>query len=85
MHLTMSHDLDASMERCWKMFVDPQSHIAKFTAMGHREIEIIECETSDDRIRLVIERLVDADIPSFARRVFQPTNRVRSVDEVYDK
>ena len=81
MHLTMSHDLDASIEKCWRMFVDPRSHIAKFTEMGHREIEIVECEATDDRIHLVIERLVDADIPPFARRVFQPTSRVRSVDD----
>ncbi len=81
MNLTMSHDLEATIDRCWSMFADPQSHVAKFTAMGHRELEVVEFDSSDDHIRLVIERLVDADIPSFARRVFQPTNLVRSVDE----
>ena len=46
-----------------------------YTAMGHRELRVVECERDDDRLRVVIDRLVDVDVPSFARRVFQPTNQ----------
>lgn len=81
MRVTRVHEFDAPIDACWEMFHDPDSHVAKFTAMGHRELEVAECDISDDRLRMVIDRLVDVDVPSFARRVFQPTNRVRSVDE----
>ncbi len=72
---------DAPIAACWEMFHDPDSHAAKFTAMGHRELEVVEVDVSEDRLRIVIDRLVDVDVPSFARKVFQPTNRVRSIDE----
>jgi hypothetical protein len=72
---------DAPVAACWAMFHDPDSHAAKFTAMGHRDLEVVEVDVSEDRLRIVIDRLVDVDVPSFARKVFQPTNRVRSIDE----
>lgn len=67
------------------MVHDPDSHVAKFAAMGHREIEVVDCEVDDDRLRIVIDRLVDVEVPSFARKVIRPTNRVRSVDEWHRK
>lgn len=79
--MSRTHDFEATIDRCWAMFHDPLSHVAKFSAMGHRELEVVETEVDDDRLRIVIDRLVDVDVPSFARKVFQPTNRVRSVDE----
>lgn len=85
MRVTGSTELNASIEDCWAMFLDPQSHVQKFAAMGHREIEIVECDADDDHIRLVIDRLVDLDLPSFARKMFHPTNHVRSTDEWFRK
>lgn len=81
MRVHRSHEFDASIDACWAMFDDPESHVAKFTAMGHRELEVVEVEADEDHLRIVIDRLVDVEVPSFARKVFQPTNRVRSVDE----
>jgi len=81
MDITRTHTFDHPLEVCWSMFHDPASHVAKFEAMGHREIELISSEVTDDSIELVIERLVDVDVPGFAKRVIQPTNLLRSVDE----
>jgi hypothetical protein len=81
MKVTRTHEFAAPIDRCWAMFHDPDSHVAKFTAMGHRDVQIVECDRSDDRLHLVIERMVDVDVPGFARKVIQPSNRLRSVDE----
>jgi hypothetical protein len=81
MLVSRTHLFDAPIAECWTMFQDPDSHVAKFTAMGHRELSVVECDRDDDRLHLVIDRLVDVEVPSFARRVFQPTNQLRSVDE----
>ena len=66
------------------MFRDPRSHVAKFEAMGHRELEVLEEEQTDNSLRLVIQRLVDVEVPGFARKVVQPTNLLRSTDEWRD-
>jgi hypothetical protein len=81
MKVTRTHEFAASIDRCWEMFHDPDSHVAKFTAMGHRDLEILECEADDDLLHLVIERMVDVDVPGFARKVIKPSNRLRSVDD----
>jgi hypothetical protein len=74
------HTFEAPIAQVWAMFHDPASHLAKFTAMGHRELEVIRQELTDDRLRMTISRLVDTDLPGFAKRVLKPTNTVVSVD-----
>lgn len=81
MLVSRTHVLDAPIDACWAMLHSPDSHVAKFAAMGHRELQVVDCELEEDRLRIVIERLVDVEVPAFARKVIQPTNRVRSVDE----
>lgn len=81
MLVSRTHTFDAPIDQCWAMLRDPDSHVAKFTAMGHRELQVVESSGDDDHLHLVIDRLVDVDVPSFARRVFQPTNRLRSTDD----
>jgi hypothetical protein len=80
MEITEVHTFNHPVDECWAMFSDPASHVAKFEAMGHRDLEVIEEERSDTSLRMVIERLVDVEVPSFARKVIKPTNRLRSVD-----
>lgn len=80
MEITREHVFDHPIEKCWAMFHDPASHVAKFTAMGHRDLEVIEEKTTEDSLRMVIERVVDVDVPGFAKKVIKPTNLVRSTD-----
>jgi uncharacterized protein YndB with AHSA1/START domain len=84
MEITKTHTFDHPIEKCWEMFHDPDSHVAKFEAMGHRDLEVIETERSDTSLKMVIERLVDVDVPSFARKVIKPTNLLRSTDRWSD-
>ena len=81
MLVTRTHLFAAPLDECWAMFSDPDSHVEKFTSMGHRELRVAECERDDTHLRLVIDRLVDVDVPSFAKKVLRPTNQLRSVDE----
>lgn len=81
MDLRATHIFDAPIDRVWAMFCDVDAHVAKFTHMGHRDIEVLEHEADADHVRVVITRLVDVDLPGFAKKVLKPTNTVVSTDE----
>lgn len=80
MQFTDEHLFAASLDDVWTMFRDPASHVRKFTRMGHRDIEVLESTGDDDAFHLVVRRLVDVDLPGFAKRVLKPTNTVTTTD-----
>lgn len=48
---------------------------AKYEAIGHRGLELIERTVGDDgSITFVTKRVVPVDVPGFAKRVLRPTN-----------
>lgn len=75
------HVYDAPIDQVWAMYRDPAAHVAKFERLGHKNLEVVEEESSEDAARIVISRDVTFDLPGFAKRVLKPTNRVTSVDE----
>jgi hypothetical protein len=81
MDFTDQHVFDAPIDAVWSMFCDPSSHLAKFEDMGHRDIEIVESESSADRFHIVVRRVVDVDLPGFAKRVLKPSNTVITTDD----
>lgn len=80
MRFSDEHLFAAPLDDVWAMFSDPASHVQKFTRMGHREIEVVDSSGDDDGFHLVVRRLVDVDLPGFARRVLKPTNTVTTTD-----
>ena len=84
MEIVRTHTFDHPIESCWEMVHDPESHIAKFEGMGHRDLQVISVERTDTSLRLVVDRLVDVDVPGFAKKVIKPTNKLRSTDEWRD-
>ena len=84
MKITREHHFEASPEECWEMFSDPSSHVAKFEGMGHRNLEVVEKKKTKKKLRMVISRDVDVEVPGFAKKVVQPTNTVISTDEWND-
>lgn len=78
--ITKTHTFDAPIAKVWKMFNTPEAHVAKFAAMGHRDIEIVEQTASKGEFRIVLKRLVDLELPGFAKKVMKPTNTVISTD-----
>jgi hypothetical protein len=81
MDFTGSHTFAAPIEAVWAMFRDPQSHLDKFASMGHRDIEVLESETTEQSFRIVVRRVVEVDLPGFAKRVLKPTNTVTTTDD----
>jgi hypothetical protein len=75
------HVFDAPIEQVWAMFRDADSHVDKFRRLGHRNIEVLEYDESEEHLRLVIARDVTVEVPGFARRWLSPTNHVISTDE----
>ena len=74
------HTFDAPIGKVWAMFHDPASHVSKFSAMDHRDLEVISEDLTDDALTMTISRLVDTDLPGFAKKVLKPTHTVVSVD-----
>lgn len=84
MEFTATHTFDAPIEKVWAMFTDEASHVAKFEGMGHREVKVESSSFEDGTFRVRITRLVDLDLPGFAKKVLKPTNTVISDDEWND-
>jgi len=84
MNLHAEHVFTVAPKAAWAMFTDPDAHVAKFASMGHRDIEVLECEHGAGTFRIKIQRLVEFDVPRFARKIFTPTNTVISIEEWKD-
>lgn len=80
MELTLTHRFDRSIDDVWAMVHDPASHVAKFTRMGHRDLEVIDQSVTDGALDLTIRRQVDIDVPSVAAKFINPSNTVTSTD-----
>jgi hypothetical protein len=81
MDVRRSHTYDAPLDAVLTMLRDPEATVAKYASMGHRDIEVIDCSGDDDHLRVESTRVVDVDIPAFAKRFLKPTNTMRQVDE----
>jgi uncharacterized protein YndB with AHSA1/START domain len=79
-----THTFDAPIERVWAMFTDEASHVAKFVSRGNRDIVVVDCTKSDSTFRLELKRVVDFELPGFAKKVLSPTNTVVSIDNWND-
>lgn len=80
MKLSVSHHFDQPIDTVWAMFHDPDSHVAKFTAMGHRDLEVLDSTVGDDSLDLTVRRVVELEVPSVAKKILSPTNTVTSTD-----
>lgn len=80
MEITGEHTFDAPIDRVWAMFRDRDAHVAKFEAMGHENIEVLEHEADEEHARIVIRRVVTLDLPGFAKKVLKPSNTMTTTD-----
>lgn len=80
MDLKDSHDYDVPAEAVIDMFADQDAVRARYEGMGHRDVEILGVDRSDDRLEVRTRRVVDVDLPGFARKVLQPTNTMSQTD-----
>jgi len=81
MDLKDSHLYDAPIDAVLAMFGDPKATVAKYASMNHRDVKILECESRNGVLRIVSSRVVDVDLPGFAKKVLGPSNTMRQSDE----
>ena len=81
MQIAQAHQYAASIDDVVAMLRDPAATAAKYEGMGHRDVEIVECTGDTTSLRIVSSRVVDVDLPGFAKRVLKPTNTMRQTDE----
>ncbi len=80
MELTRTHRYDVTPDDVIDMFADPAAVRARYEGMGHREVEILDCDRSDAALEVRSRRVVDIDLPSFARKALSPSNTMVQTD-----
>ena len=81
MDVTGSHTYAAPIGTLLTMLGDPDATTAKYEGMGHRDVKILECDAAADSLRISSSRVVDIDLPGFAKKVLKPTNTMRQTDQ----
>lgn len=81
MEITDTHTYDATLDEVLDMFADEDAVVARYESMGHREIEVLECEREEQSVRVRSRRVVDVDLPGFAKKVLSPTNTMVQTDQ----
>ncbi len=80
MELTRTHHFAATSDAVIDVFADEDAVRARYEGMGHRDVEVLGVERTDDGLTVRCRRVVDVDLPGFARRVLQPTNTMTQTD-----
>ncbi len=76
-----THTYAAPIERVLAMLRDREATIAKYEGMGHRDVDLLECGEDGPVLRIRSSRVVDVDLPGFAKKVLKPTNTMLQTDE----
>jgi len=76
-----SHTYAAPIEAVLAMLGDRDATVAKYEGMGHRDVEILECGEDGGLLRIRSSRVVDVDLPGFAKKFLKPTNTMLQSDE----
>ncbi|MGZ4709731.1 MAG: DUF2505 domain-containing protein [Acidimicrobiales bacterium] len=84
MELTGTHTYAASIDAVLAMLADAETTAAKYESMGHRDVEIIDCSHIDGTLHVESSRVVDVDLPGFAKKVLKPTNTMHQNDEWHE-
>jgi len=79
--LSGSHSYNAPLESLLEMLSNPDAVAAKYHSMNQRDVKVEECDRREDSLRVVSSRVMDVDLPSFAKKVFRPTNTARQTDQ----
>ena len=75
-----SHTYDAALGTVQAMFADEAFVRAKYEGMGHRDVDLAECTRTDDGLVIRSTRVVEIDLPSFAKRFIKPVNTMSQTD-----
>lgn len=79
--MQVSHTFDADVETVFALMSDPAFLERKYDACGDKDIKIESVDDRDGAPRIVTTRKITVDLPGFAKKVMQPTNTVKQVDD----
>lgn len=80
MRITGTHVYAVPIDAVLAMLRDQSATVDKYESMGHREVEILEFAADNDTIRIVSSRVVDVELPGFAKKALSPTNTMKQSD-----
>ncbi len=82
MEISFEHHYDAEPAKVIAMFSDREYQQTKVDELGHGPGEVLECDPlGDGGWRIVTTRIVEIEVPGFAAKFIQPTNRMKQTDE----
>jgi hypothetical protein len=81
MDITVIHHFDHSTDEVFASITNPDDVTAKYLALGHSDVQVLERTEKKGAVVLRTTRIVPLDVPSFARRILSPKNLVTQVDE----
>ena len=80
--LHLEYRYEAPADVVFAMFTDREFILAKLEAAGALEFEVVDCsQTPDGGYCISTRRTVQADIPGFARKVFNPTQALHQIED----
>lgn len=80
MKVASSHTYAASPDEVFATMTTPDVLVAKYTALGHRDITIVEHSVTAGSVSVRSKRSVPMEVPGFAKRILSPWNTVEQYD-----
>lgn len=81
MKVTSRHTYAAPPTVVFEAMTAPDVLIEKYTALGHRDVTIVDRTESGGVVRVRSRRKVPMEVPGFAKRFLSPLNTVEQTDE----
>ncbi len=80
MELTETHHFHAPADAVIEVLATEDAVRDRYEGMGHREVEVQRIDRGEGTLTVVSRRVVEVDLPGFARKVLQPTNTMTQTD-----
>ena len=80
MKVASTHTYAAPPETVFAMMTTPETLVAKYTALGHDQVEILDRTETGGAVAVRSRRLVPMDVPGFAKKFLSPKNTVEQHD-----
>jgi hypothetical protein len=81
MKVVSTHTYAAPLEEVFAALTNPDAVVEKYTALGHRDITLIEHKVTDGAVSVRSRRGIPMQVPGFAKRLLSPVNTVEQLDE----
>lgn len=81
MKIQAQHEYDHSVDEVYEAFTDPDFYVAKFEAIGARNVTVVDSSKDDDTFSIVTEREVPANAPAALKSFIGEWSELRQEEE----